>query len=89
MTKSPSLCAICAMDQLKGSCRTQPAWREQQSSGQRDRIEARAAGKFSDVGLEGKPMAPIGTFRTCRAGLTMSAVEGRTDVPREPCHFRF
>jgi hypothetical protein len=30
-----------------------------------------------------------GTFRTCRAGLTMSAVEGRTDVPREPCHFRF
>jgi hypothetical protein len=55
MTKSPSLCAICAMDQLKGSCRTQPAWCEQQSSGLRDRIAARAAGKFSDVELEGKP----------------------------------
>src|SRR5450759_1438922 len=41
-----------AMGQLKGWCRTQPAWREQQSLGLRDRIEARAAGKFSDVELE-------------------------------------
>ena len=41
-----------AMGQLKGWCRTQPAWREQQSLGLRDCIEARAAGKFSDVELE-------------------------------------
>jgi hypothetical protein len=24
-----------------------------------------------------------GTFRTCRDGLTMSALEGRTDIPQE------
>jgi hypothetical protein len=41
-----------AMGQPKGWCRTQPAWREQQSLGLRDRIEARPAGKFSDVELE-------------------------------------
>jgi len=51
-----------AMGQLKGWCRTQPAWREQQSLGLRDRIEARPAGKFSDVELEGKPMSPIGRY---------------------------
>ena len=49
-----------AIGQLKGWCRTQPAWREQQSLGLRDRIEARAAGKFSDVELEGRPMSLIG-----------------------------
>src|SRR5258708_1623906 len=31
----------------------------------------------------------IGTKRTCRGGLTMSAVEGRTDIPRKRSHFRF
>jgi hypothetical protein len=31
----------------------------------------------------------IGTKRTCRGRLTMSAPEGKTDVPREPGHFRF
>jgi hypothetical protein len=30
----------------------------------------------------------FGTKRTCRDGLTMSAPEGKTDVPREPGHFR-
>jgi hypothetical protein len=54
MTKSPSFCAIStgAMDQLKASCRTQSACCEQQWLGLRDHIEARAAGKFSDVELE-------------------------------------
>jgi hypothetical protein len=31
----------------------------------------------------------FGTKRTCRGGLTMSAVEGRTDIPRKRSHFRF
>ena len=31
----------------------------------------------------------VGTKRTCRGRLTMSAPEGKTDVPREPGHFRF
>jgi hypothetical protein len=31
----------------------------------------------------------IGTKRTCWGRLTMSAPEGKTDVPREPGHFRF
>jgi hypothetical protein len=30
-----------------------------------------------------------GTKRTCWGRLTMSAPEGKTDVPREPGHFRF
>jgi hypothetical protein len=30
-----------------------------------------------------------GTKRTCQGRLTMSAPEGKTDVPREPGHFRF
>jgi hypothetical protein len=30
-----------------------------------------------------------GTKRTCRGRLTISAPEGKTDVPREPGHFRF
>jgi hypothetical protein len=30
-----------------------------------------------------------GTKRTCRGRLMMSAPEGKTDVPREPGHFRF
>jgi hypothetical protein len=30
-----------------------------------------------------------GTFRTCPDGLTMSAVEGRTDMPRQRADFRF
>ena len=50
-------CAIStdAMDQLEGSSRTPPAQREQQFMRLRDRIEARAARKFSDVELEGNP----------------------------------
>ena len=50
-------CAIStdAMDQLEGSSRTTPAQREQQFMRLRDRIEARAALKFSDVELEGNP----------------------------------
>jgi hypothetical protein len=31
----------------------------------------------------------IGTKRPCPGRLTMSAPEGKTDVPREPGHFRF
>jgi hypothetical protein len=34
-------------------------------------------------------MSLVGTKRTCRGRLTMSAAEGTTDVPREPGHFRF
>jgi hypothetical protein len=50
-------CAIStdAMDQLEGSSRTQPSRREEQFLRLRDRIEARAARKFSDVELEGNP----------------------------------
>jgi hypothetical protein len=50
-------CAIStdAMDQLEGSSRTSPAQREQQFLRLRDRIEERAARKFSDVELEGNP----------------------------------
>ena len=50
-------CAIStdAMDQLEGSSRTQPSQREEQFLRLRDRIEARAARKFSDVELEGNP----------------------------------
>src|SRR5450432_798173 len=35
------------------------------------------------------PMSAFGTKRTCRGRLTMSAPEGKTDVPRERGHFRF
>ena len=47
-------CAIStdAMDQLEGTSRTSPAQREQQFLRLRDRIEERAARKFSDVELE-------------------------------------
>src|SRR5467141_2434315 len=45
------------MDQLEGSSRTPPAQREQQFLRLRDRVEARAARKFSDVELEGKPIS--------------------------------
>jgi phage shock protein A len=50
-------CAIStdAMDQLEGSSRTPPDKREQQFLRLRDRIEERAARKFSDVELEGNP----------------------------------
>ena len=50
-------CAIStdAMDQLEGSSRTQPSKREEQFLRLRDRIEARAARKFSDVEMEGNP----------------------------------
>ena len=46
-------CAIStdAMDQIEGSSRTPPAQREQQFLRLRDRIEERAARKFSDVEL--------------------------------------
>ena len=54
-------CAIStdAMDQLEGTSRTQPAQREEQFLRLRDRIEARAARKFSDVELEGNPPGVI------------------------------
>jgi Protein of unknown function (DUF1488) len=54
-------CAIStdAMDQMEGSSRTQPAQREQQFLRLRDRIEERAARKFSDVELEGNPPGVI------------------------------
>jgi hypothetical protein len=54
-------CAIStdAMDQLEGSSRTPPSQREQQFLRLRDRIEARAARKFSDVELEGNPPGVI------------------------------
>jgi hypothetical protein len=50
-------CAIStdAMDQMEGSSRTPPAQREQQFLRLRDRIEERAARKFSDVEMEGNP----------------------------------
>jgi hypothetical protein len=54
-------CAIStdAMDQLEGTSRTPPALREEQFLRLRDRIEARAARKFSDVELEGNPPGVI------------------------------
>jgi phage shock protein A len=54
-------CAISteAMDQLEGSSRTPGAQREQQFLRLRDRIEARAARKFSDAELEGSPPGVI------------------------------
>jgi hypothetical protein len=54
-------CAVStdAMDQLEGSSRTPPGQREQQFLRLRDRIEARAARKFSDVELEGNPPGVI------------------------------
>ena len=54
-------CAIStdAMDQLEGSSRTPPGQREQQFLRLRDRIEERAARKFSDVELEGNPPGVI------------------------------
>ena len=54
-------CAIStdAMDQIEGSSRTPPAQREQQFLRLRDRIEERAARKFSDVELEGNPPGVI------------------------------
>ena len=49
-------CAIStdAMDALEGSSRTPPAKREQQFLRLRDRIEARAARKFSDCRTGGQ-----------------------------------
>ncbi len=54
-------CAIStdAMDQLEGSSRTPPAERRQQFLRLRERIEERAARKFSDVELEGNPPGVI------------------------------
>ena len=54
-------CAIStdAMDQLEGSSRTPPAQREQQFMRLRERIEERAARKFSAVELEGNPPGVI------------------------------
>jgi hypothetical protein len=51
------ICAIStdAMDQMEGSSRTPPAQREQQFLRLRNRIEERAARKFSDVEMEGNP----------------------------------
>ena len=55
------VCAIStdAMDQMEGSSRTPPSKREQQFLRLRDRIEERAARKFSDVELEGNPPGVI------------------------------
>jgi hypothetical protein len=47
------------MDQLEGTSRIQPSQREQQFMRLRDRIEERAARKFSDVELEGNPPGVI------------------------------
>jgi hypothetical protein len=55
----PSAISTDAMDQLEGSSRTPPGQREQQFMRLRDRIEARAARKFSDVELEGNPPGVI------------------------------
>jgi hypothetical protein len=54
-------CAIStdAMDQLEGSSRTPPAQRQQQFIRLQERIEERAARKFSDVELEGNPPGVI------------------------------
>ncbi len=54
-------CAIStdAMDQLEGSSRTPPGQRQQQFLRLRERIEERAARKFSDVELEGNPPGVI------------------------------
>ena len=54
-------CAIStdAMDQLEGSSRTPAAQREEQFLRLRDRIETRAARKFSDAELEGSPPGVI------------------------------
>ena len=54
-------CAISTeeMDQLEGTSRTPPAQREQQFLRLRDRIEERAARKFSDAELEGNPPGVI------------------------------
>ena len=62
--KDDQACVACAistdaMDQLEGSSRTPPAQREQQFLRLRDRIEARAARKFSDAELEGNPPGVI------------------------------
>ena len=55
------VCAIStdAMDALEGSSRTPPGQREQQFLRLRDRIEERAARKFSAVELEGNPPGVI------------------------------
>jgi hypothetical protein len=54
-------CAVSteAMDQLEGVSRIQPAQREQQFLRLREKIEERAARKFSDVELEGNPPGVI------------------------------
>lgn len=54
-------CAVStdAMDHLEGTSRTQPGQREQQFMRLRERIEERAARKFSDVELEGNPPGVI------------------------------
>ena len=95
-------CAIStdAMDQLEGSSRTPPAQREQQFLRLRDRIEERAARKFSDVELEGNPpgvilraidFAPrVSRRRTRSAGVgefPQHRIEGRLDAQARtgPC----
>ena len=62
-------CAIStdAMDQLEGTSRTSPAQREQQFLRLRDRIEERAARKFSEVELEGNPPGVILRASDCRS----------------------
>ena len=58
-TSVPCAISTDAMDQIEGSSRTPPGQREQQFLRLRDRIEERAARKFSDVELEGNPPGVI------------------------------
>ncbi len=54
-------CAVssAAMDDLDQSTKTKPGQREEQFLRLRDRIEARAARKFRDAELEGRPPGVI------------------------------
>jgi hypothetical protein len=58
-TSVPCAISTDAMDQIEGSSRTPPSQREEQFLRLRDRIETRAAQKFSDVELEGNPPGVI------------------------------
>jgi hypothetical protein len=44
-------------------------------------IKLGGQGKSNRCSGQGQPTSEIGTKRTCRGGLTMSAVEGRADMP--------
>jgi hypothetical protein len=42
----------------------------------------------ADEMIEYRAMSGVGTKQTCGGSLTMSALEGRTDVPFKRSHFR-